>query len=103
MTQTLDLQLTAEEIRILASLIYEGVPRVWINGGWCCPLCLTLNAKALPQCGCGISREAAFVEAWMDESGDDEFAELVMAGAWIANAAAGPGSSNHRQPPPRAL
>jgi hypothetical protein len=103
MTQTFDLELTADHIRILASLTYDGIPRGWINGRWCCPFCLALNAKARSQCCCGISRDTTFVEDWIDDRAEDDFADLAIAGTWIATAAAGPGLSHHRQPPPSAL
>jgi hypothetical protein len=102
MTQTFDLELTAEHIRVLASLIYEPVARVWINGRWCCPFCLALNLKARPQCSCGISRDAAFLDE-SESCAQDEFTAVPHAGTWIPDVAAGAGLSNHRQPPPNAL
>jgi hypothetical protein len=58
MTKLSEMELTAADIRVLATLIYEPVPRVWINGYWCCPHCLQLNARQWRRCECGLQRDA---------------------------------------------
>ncbi len=57
MKQAFQGELTIADIRALAASIYEPEPRVWIEGRWCCPQCLTLNRKAVRQCACGITRD----------------------------------------------
>jgi hypothetical protein len=88
MTHTFDFELTVENIRVLASLIYEPVPRVWIRGRWRCPFCLALNAKAHGHCACGVSRDAEVVEASMAGNAREDFTEMVALSAWLPDAAA---------------
>jgi hypothetical protein len=88
MTQTLDFEFTADDIRILASLVYEPVPRVWMLGRWCCPFCLELNGKKRRQCSCGVPRDAAFVEQPTAPLTHDEFTHLEQLNAWLPDVAA---------------
>ena len=100
MTKPSEIQLTAANIKVLAALIYEPVPRVWMNGRWCCPHCLQLNSKKKRECGCGISRDAApqrSIEA-------DELREPLQMGALLVpETLACVLLADHRQPPPSAL
>lgn len=47
MIQSLEIELTANDIVILTDLIYEQAPRLWIEGEWYCPHCLESNSNAL--------------------------------------------------------
>jgi hypothetical protein len=88
MTETLDFELTADEIRILAALVYQPVPRVWMLGRWCCPFCLELNGKKRRQCSCGVPRDAEFVEESTAPPTHDEFTHPEQLNAWIPDFAA---------------
>lgn len=66
MTKPSEIELSTADIRVLAALIYEPVPRVWVNGRWCCPYCLELNARKQRRCACGITRDAA-AESFSEE------------------------------------
>jgi hypothetical protein len=58
MAQSLEIELTAADIRILIGLIYDGVPRIWLGGEWGCPHCLELNDNAITECACGVRRDS---------------------------------------------
>ena len=51
-------ELTPREIGVLAGLIYEPVPRIWVDGEWCCPHCLELNEASAERCACGVGRDS---------------------------------------------
>jgi hypothetical protein len=102
MTQTIEFELTADHIQVLASLIYEPVPRVWTRGRWCCPFCLELNRKAQRRCSCGIARDAA-LEVPIAAGEPDHSMNPAQAILWMPDAAARISFSDHRQPPPSAL
>jgi hypothetical protein len=58
MMQSSEIELTTREIGVLAALVYEPVPRIWIDAEWCCPHCLELNERSAQRCACGVGREA---------------------------------------------
>lgn len=58
MNQSSEIELTPREIGILAALIYEPVPRIWIDGEWCCLHCLELNEPSAERCACGVGRDS---------------------------------------------
>jgi len=47
MIQSLEIELTASDIVILTDLIYEQIPRLWIEGEWYCPHGLESNSNVL--------------------------------------------------------
>jgi hypothetical protein len=96
MTQTFDFDLTADDIRVLAALIYEPVPRVWIRGRWSCPFCLALNAKARARCFCGLPRETDLSQESIAAHAQDDFMQLANDAAWIPHV----GFSDHCQSSP---
>jgi hypothetical protein len=57
MSELTQIDLTPAEIRILTALIYEPVPRIWVDDKWYCPNCLELNGKRTRECRCGVLRE----------------------------------------------
>ena len=102
MAQMADIELTTGQIRVLASLIYEPVPRVWIRGRWYCPFCLRLNGKACVKCSCGLAREAVMEESGASSS-EDGSAHAAQLDGSLPDSAARIGFCDQRQPPPSAL
>ena len=102
MAQTVEIELTTDQIRVLASLIYEPVPRVWIRGCWYCPFCLRCNGKACLKCSCGLAREAVIQESGASSSEVDWTHAAQLDGS-LPDSAASIGSCDQRQPPPSAL
>lgn len=82
MTQTIDFELTREGISVLAALIYEPTPRVWIDHRWACPFCLMLNARAHNHCSCGVPRDARTAAA-----SQHAFTHVMDENAWMPDAA----------------
>jgi hypothetical protein len=57
MNPSSEIELSPREIGILAALVYESVPRIWMGREWCCPHCLELNEASAERCACGVDRE----------------------------------------------
>lgn len=46
------------QLKALAALIYEPMPRIWVGDKWKCPQCFDFNPGDSLRCWCGISRDS---------------------------------------------